>query len=179
MKQGAYCLFETPLGWCGIAWREGEDSAVPPLVTILQLPEATRERTEARMAQRSGTVQPSAPAPRIAEVIEKVCLHLQGDLHDFRDVSVDLEGVGPFVRRVYEVVRVIPPGQTSTYGEVAKTCRRPSAARAVGQALRKNPIALIIPCHRVLAAGGKLGGFSAHGKRSTKAKMLAIEGVTC
>ena len=71
-----------------------------------------------------------------------------------------------------------PVGQTRTYGELAESAGRPGAARAVGQALGKNPVALIIPCHRVLAAGGKAGGFSAHGGLATKARMLVIEGAT-
>jgi len=87
-----------------------------------------------------------------------------------------LGGVGPFAQQVYEAARRIPAGQTATYGELAKAVDRPGAARGVGQALGKNPIPLIIPCHRVLAAGGKPGGFSAHGGQATKIRMLAIEG---
>ena len=178
MKQVAYCLFETPLGWCGIAWSERDDSGTPPAVTFLQLPEATRERTEARIARHSGADQASAPPPPIAQVIDRVCQHLQGDIQDFRDITLDLDGAAPFARQVYQAARQIPTGQTTTYGELAKTLGRPRAARAVGQALGSNPIALLIPCHRVLAAGGKPGGFSAHGGRATKARMLACEGVT-
>ena len=91
------------------------------------------------------------------------------------DVAVDLDGAESFARQVYEAARQIPAGQTRTYGEIAKALRE-SDARAVGQALGKNPIPLIIPCHRVLAAGGKTGGFSAPGGRATKARLLAIEG---
>jgi O-6-methylguanine DNA methyltransferase len=178
MKQLAYCLFETPLGSCGIAWGEPEDSCTPPAVTFFQLPEATPKRTEARIARNAGARTASTPPPRIAEVIQKVCRHLRGDIQDFRDVAVDLDGAGPFARRVYEAARLIPAGQTTTYGELARAVSRPAAARAVGQALGRNPIALIIPCHRVLAAGGKPGGFSAHGGRATKARLLAVEGVT-
>jgi methylated-DNA-[protein]-cysteine S-methyltransferase len=134
--------------------------------------------TKSRIARNSGGRMSSAPPPRIVEVIEKVRKHLQGGLQDFRDITIDLDGAGPFARQVYEAARRIPAGQTRTYGELAKALDRPAAARAVGQALARNPIGLIIPCHRVLAAGGKPGGFSAHGGRATKARMLAIEGVT-
>jgi len=177
MKQVAYCLFETPLGSCGIAWREDGNSRTSPAVTFFQLPEATAKRTESRIAQSTGARTSSVPPPPIAEVIEKVCKHLQGEAQDFRGITLDLDGAGPFARQVYEAARNIPMGQTRTYGEIAKALDRPNAARAVGQALGKNPIALIIPCHRVLAAGGQPGGFSAHGGLATKERMLAIEGV--
>ncbi len=173
MKQIAYCVFETALGCCGIAWNEDGES---PAVTHLQLPEATARLTASRIARTCGAGQASAPPPVIAAVIERVCKHLQGDVQDFRDIALDLEGAGSFARRVYEAARQIPTGQTRSYGELAKAVGHPLAARAVGQALGKNPVALLIPCHRVLAAGGKVGGFSAHGGLATKTRMLAIEG---
>jgi methylated-DNA-[protein]-cysteine S-methyltransferase len=178
MKQVAYCLFETPLGACGIAWGEPGDTGAEPAVAFLQLPEATATRAEARIRRNSGAGRASEPPPRIAGLLRQVCQHLAGDVQDFRDVPVDLGGAGPFARQVYEAARLIPAGQTTTYGELARAVGRPNAARAVGQALGMNPIALIIPCHRVLAAGGKVGGFSAHGGLATKAKLLAIEGVS-
>jgi len=173
MKPLAYCLFETPLGWCGIAWSERGNR---PAVTFLQLPEATPEMTESRLAQDSRARPSSAPPPEIREVIERVRKHLQGDVQDFRDVAVDLEGRGLFARRVYAAAREIPAGETRTYGEIAAALNLPAAARAVGQALGRNPVGVIIPCHRVLAAGGKPGGFSAYGGRATKARLLEIEG---
>lgn len=173
MKQGAYCLFETVLGWCAIAWRKRADTNA---VTLLRLPEATRELTEARIAQGSGARQPTLPPPEITEVIARVRKHLQGEVGDFRDIKLDLDGINPFVRRVYEAAREIPVGETRTYGELATVLDQPGAVRAVGQALARNPIALIIPCHRVVAAAGRPGGFSAYGGRATKARLLAIEG---
>jgi len=143
---------------------------------LLQLPEATRQRTEARIARNSESRQPTAPPPRIAEVIDKIRRHLQGELQDFRDVAVDLDNAPAFARQVYDAAREIPAGQTRTYGEIAKALGQPAAAQDVGQALSKNPIPLIIPCHRVAAADGKPGGFSAHGGRATKFKLLALEG---
>jgi O-6-methylguanine DNA methyltransferase len=176
MKQIAYCLFETPLGSCGIAWSEAGRSGASPGVAFLQLPEATTRTTESRIARSSGAAQPGAPPLEIAEVIERIGRHFRGDVQDFGDVIVDLEGARPFARRVYEAARRISAGQTRTYGDLARALGRPTAARAVGQALGRNPIALIIPCHRILAAGGRPGGFSAHGGQATKAWMLAIEG---
>ncbi|MFA6149016.1 MAG: methylated-DNA--[protein]-cysteine S-methyltransferase [bacterium] len=176
MDQAAYCLFETPLGACGIAWKAPESSRIPPAVTFFQLPEATRSLTEARIAGRSGGRKARVPPPRIAGIIRKVQKHLHGDAQDFRDIVVDLGGAGPFARQVYEAIRNIPAGRTSTYGGVAAEMNRPTAARAVGQALGRNPIPLLIPCHRVLAIGGKPGGFSAHGGVATKATLLEIEG---
>ncbi len=176
MSHAGYCLFDTPLGRCGIAWRDEGPSVVRPAVMLLQLPEVTTERTAARMARASGAPRPSVPPPPIAEIIERLRKHLEGDAQDLRDIVVDLTGADDFARQVYEAAREIPAGQTRTYGEIARALGQPREAQAVGQALGKNPIALIIPCHRVVAAGGKPGGFSAHGGRATKAGILAVEG---
>ena len=176
MKQSAYCLFETPLGWCGIAWSDGANTDAGPAVTFFQLPEATAELTESRIAHNAGAAKASEPPFQMVQTIHRVSKHLQGELQDFRDVLVDLDGVGPFVRRVCEAAREIPVGQTVTYADLATALGQPSLARAVGRALGRNPIPLIIPCHRVHATGGKPGGFSAYGGRVTKAKLLAIEG---
>ena len=176
MKNASYCLFETPLGVCGVAWRETADSGPQAVVTAVQLPEATPHATESRIARKAGSSQRSAPPPEISEIIEKIRKHLQGDLQEFRSVALDLRNIEPFFREVYEATRQIPPGQTRTYGEIAKAVGQPAAAQEVGQAMAKNPVPIIVPCHRVAAAGGKLGGFSAPGGSATKAKLLAIEG---
>jgi O-6-methylguanine DNA methyltransferase len=178
MTHAAYCLFETPLGACGIAWKEPGNPRTPPAVTFFRLPEATRGVTEAIIAGSSGGRKARVPPPRIAGIIRRVQKHLRGDVQDFLDIVVDLDGAGPFALKVYEAVRKIPAGRTVTYGELAKAMNRPAAARAVGQALGRNPIPLIIPCHRVLASGRKPGGFSAHGGVETKEKILSIEGAT-
>jgi len=176
MKQVAYCLFETPLGWCGIAWSGNPSPDTPYAVTSFQLPEATADLTESRIVQNSGAVKSRKIPEQVIDINERVCKHLKGALQDFRDVPVDLDGVGSFVRKVCEAAREIPVGQTVTYADLANALGQPTATRAVGRALGGNPIPLIIPCHRVLAAGGKPGGFSAYGGRATKAKLLAIEG---
>lgn len=176
MKKAAYYLFETSLGTCGIAWRETSDSASQALVTAVQLPEPTPQATESRISRKAGSHQRSAPPPEIAAITEKIRKHLQGEVQDFRSVALDLENVDPFFRQIYDATREIPPGQTRTYGEIAKAVGQPAAAQEVGQAMAKNPVPIIVPCHRVSAAGGKLGGFSAPGGPATKAKLLAIEG---
>ena len=178
MKKSAYCLFETPLGACGIAWRETADSGSQAVVTAVQLPEATPQATESRIARKAGSNRATTPPQQIAGLIEKIRKHLQGEVQDFRGVALDLENVPPFFRQIYEATREIPPGQTRTYGEVAKAVGQPAAAQEVGQAMAKNPVPIIVPCHRVAAAGGKLGGFSAPGGPATKAKLLALEGAS-
>ena len=178
MKKTAYCLFETPLGACGIAWRESAGIRSRPVVTRVQLPEASRQATESRIARKSGSSRASTPPLQIAEIIEKIGRHLQGEIQDFRAIPVDFDGANTFFRQVYEATREIPAGQTRTYGEIAKSLGQPGAAQEVGQAMAKNPVPIIVPCHRVSAAGGKLGGFSAPGGPATKAKLLALEGAT-
>ena len=176
MNPASYALLETPLGLCAIAWIETPKDTIRYKITHLQLPEATRELTQARIARNCAAVDPSKlPAP-LSEVSDRLLKHLRGDLQDFRDVPIDLSAIGPFVRRVCDITREIPAGQTVTYAGIATQMGRSSLARAVGRALGMNPIPIIIPCHRVMAARGKPGGFSAYGGRATKAKLLAIEG---
>lgn len=173
MKTKLYCLFDTALGYCGIAWLEKEHSTA---ICYFQLPEASPESTEAKLVKFCGG-QKASPPPEITEVIQRVCRHFAGETQDFQNIAVDVAEAGAFAQQVYSAARSIPAGQTKTYGEIAKQLNRPKSARAVGQALGRNPVALIIPCHRVLAAGGKPGGFSAHDGVNMKARMLAIEGV--
>jgi methylated-DNA-[protein]-cysteine S-methyltransferase len=176
VRAGAgYCLFETALGACGIAWRETRDSGAPFAVTFFQLPEATTQIAESRIARKSGALKSDAPQSGISQIIERVRKHLLGDAQDFRDVPLDLQQTGAFARLAYDVAREVPAGETTTYGAIAHAVGEPGAARAVGRALGANPIPLIVPCHRVVAAGGKSGGFSAHGGRDTKARLLEIE----
>jgi O-6-methylguanine DNA methyltransferase len=178
MKQADYCLFETPLGAWGIAWKEPETSDFPPVVTFVQLPESTRNLTARRIARRSRGRQARLVPPGIDGIIKRIQKHLHGDIQDFKDILLDLEGTAPFAKQVYEGARKIPAGRTMTYGALAMEMNRPTASRAVGQALGKNPIPLIIPCHRILGSGNKPGGFSAHGGVTTKTRLLAIEGAT-
>jgi methylated-DNA-[protein]-cysteine S-methyltransferase len=182
MKSASYNLFDTPIGLCGIAWRENG------AITRLQLPEATPKATEQHIARSSRGRKADAPPPAIAALIGRIRAHLSGSIQDFQDVPLDLAGVRDFDRQVYGAARRIPPGETRTYGDLAKLVSssvQPPLSnlklplpRAVGQAMARNPIPLLIPCHRVLPASGRLGGFSAHGERATKARLLRIERAT-
>jgi O-6-methylguanine DNA methyltransferase len=118
----------------------------------------------------------ASPAPDVQSAIDGIVALVGGEASDLSAVALDMERVPPFDRRVYEVARTIPPGATHSYGEIAARLGAPGAARAVGQALGQNPFAIVVPCHRVLAAGGKPGGFSANGGITTKLRLLAIEG---
>ena len=174
----AYTLFDTELGGCGIAWKESVRSNEALLVIGFQLPEATVQLTEARIAERWTASRTDNIPPQISEIIKRVQLHFKGKAQDFRDIELDLDGTGQFAQQVYHAARAIPSGRTMTYGQLAEVAGCAGTARAVGQVMSKNPIPLIIPCHRVLASGSKPGGFSAHGGLATKTKMLEIEGVT-
>src|SRR5215472_5871261 len=112
MKNLAYCLFDTPLGAIGLVWRHDQNSNVTPAVVFLQLPEATREITESRMARIPDAWKVTTPPAQITDLIQRICKHLQGEAQDFRDVMIDLDEVAPFERQVYEAAREIPPGQT-------------------------------------------------------------------
>ena len=162
-------LFDTAIGRCGIAW--GERGIVG-----VQLPERHERETRRRLLRRSPTAREAPPPPDVQCVIDAIAALLRGEARDLSTVALDLDGVPAFDRRVYELARTIPPGATLSYGEVAARLGEPGAARAVGLALGRNPFAIVVPCHRVLAAGGKLGGFSANGGIATKLRLLALEG---
>jgi methylated-DNA-[protein]-cysteine S-methyltransferase len=167
--QEAFSLFDTAIGACAIAWTGRGVSAV-------QLPEQDEGATRSRMvARRPGAVEQPPPAT-VAHGIALIQALLRGERVDLGGIHLDMTGVPDFHRAVYAVASSIPPGRTLTYGDVARRSGEPEAARAVGQALGRNPFPIIVPCHRVLAANGRSGGFSAHGGRSTKLRMLAIEG---
>jgi methylated-DNA-[protein]-cysteine S-methyltransferase len=164
-----YCLFDTAIGPCGVAWNDHG-------VTRLQLPEVDASATERRLSVRAARAIQAAPA-EIDRLIADVQGYMCGRKIDFAAVAVDLTDVEPFQRKVYEAARAVPWGRTVSYGEIARQIGSPGAARTVGQALSRNPVPIIIPCHRVLAKGHRVGGFSAHGGTLTKERLLALEGV--
>jgi methylated-DNA-[protein]-cysteine S-methyltransferase len=170
MTSPSFAIFDTAIGRCGIAW-SGRG------IASLQLPEARERETRARLLARFPGAREEHPPRGVQGTIDAVSALLRGEPSDLSRVVLDVDGVPPFHRRVYEVTRTIPPGSTRSYGEVATLLGSPLSARAVGQALGRNPFAIIVPCHRVLAAGGRAGGFSANGGVSTKLRLLAIEGV--
>lgn len=168
MKGPAFALFDTPIGRCGVAW---SDSGL----IGTQLPEATPGAAWARLRKRFPDAVETPPSPEIERVIERVLDLLTGGRDDLTDIAIDQSRVPGFNGRVYEIARAIAPGETSTYGEVARAMGEPGAARAVGKALGENPWPIVVPCHRVLAASGGMGGFTAEGGTSTKAQLLTIE----
>lgn len=164
-----FSLFDTPVGPCGLVW--GEHG----LVGVL-LPEASAAATRGRAQRRfTGAHEADAP-PEVRQVMARIVGLLSGEHDSLQDIELDTSAVPGFNLRVYELARSILPGQTLTYGEVAARLGEPQAARAVGQALGANPFPIIVPCHRVLAAGNKSGGFSAPGGARTKLRLLEIEG---
>ncbi len=170
MSRLAFALFDTPIGACAAAWSDVGLMGV-------QLPEADEAATCRRLLARvPGAIEqkPRGPARR---AIEAIRAHLGGELSPLTEVPFDDGHLPAFHRRVYDALRRVRPGETVGYGELAALAGSPGAARAVGQAVGKNPLPIVVPCHRVLASGGKPGGFSAHGGVETKRRILAIEGV--
>ncbi|MEJ6004112.1 methylated-DNA--[protein]-cysteine S-methyltransferase [Paucibacter sp. AS339] len=163
--------FDTALGCCGIAWSEQG-------IKGSQLPEASAALTRDRMRVRFPSALEHGPSAAVSEAIQAIQRLLAGETADGAEllaVQLDESEVPEFNRRVHAITRRIPVGQTLSYGEIAHQLGAAGAARAVGQAEGSNPFAPIVPCHRVLGAGGKSGGFSAHGGADTKLKLLAIE----
>ena len=175
MKQGEavadYQLFETANGVAAIAWTDRG-------VVGFRLPAESDDAAERSLLRRLPDAVRRVPPPEIAGVIVAAQRYFAGERTDFSAVTVDLGEQGPFFTQIYDLVRRLGWGETTTYGAVAKELGAgPESARAVGQAMASNPVPLIVPCHRVLAAGGKVGGFSAPGGSDSKMRMLAIEGV--
>lgn len=168
MTVTAFTQFDTDIGCCGIAWSECG-------VVGVQLPEASAPATRARLQRRFPSAVEAPPPPAIAAAIREMVALLAGEGSDLQGVELDLRGVPEFNAAVYRIARAIPAGETRTYGEIAAQLGDPARARDVGQALGANPIPIIVPCHRVLAAGNRAGGFSARGGVRTKLRLLEIE----
>ena len=168
-KRLAFTLFDTPIGRCAIVWRDSH-------VVGAALPEATDAAMRRQLGRRFPDAREDCPPKFVRAGISAVGDLLGGAPADLSFIQVDLSGVAEFERQVYGAARAIPPGEVRTYGEVAEAIGVPGAARAIGRALGRNPVPIIIPCHRILASAGGSGGFSAPGGVSTKLKMLEMEG---
>jgi len=168
MAQG-YAVFDTAIGLCGVAWGERG-------ITGVLLPERDERATRGRLRRLFPQAREMEPPAGVRSAIDGMVALLRGERRDLADVVLDMDGVPEFHRRVYAITRTIPPGGTLCYGEIADRLAAPGSARAVGQALGRNPFPIVVPCHRVLASGGKVGGFSATGGVWTKRHMLQIEG---
>ena len=166
-----YLIFETRGGFCGITWNNVG-------ITRFQLPAKSAEGSQRMLLRRAPGAKPGAPTPEVAEAVAAAQHHFEGKETDFSRFKLDLGEQDAFFERIYAAARQVGWGRTTTYGALVKELGAgPEAARDVGQAMANNPVALIIPCHRVLAAGGKVGGFSAPGGSASKIRMLALEGV--
>jgi methylated-DNA-[protein]-cysteine S-methyltransferase len=171
VSENKFSLFETAHGVAALAWD-------PRGISSVRLPATDAGETRRSLLRRLPDAVEIAPPDVIARVIEAAQRYFEGERIDFADVPLALDDQDPLCVRIYALVRTFDWGETTTYGAVAKALGEgPHAARYVGQAMARNPIPLIIPCHRVLAAGGKIGGFSAPGGSDAKARMLALEGV--
>ena len=148
--------FETKIGTCGIAWNEKG-------ITRVELCVRKKKSSKAR------------PPAWVKEAAKRIANHLAGKPDPFDGIDIDLSNTTPFAHKVYDALRRIPEGITLTYADLARLVGKPGAARAVGRAMATNPVPIIVPCHRVVGAGGKLGGFSAPGGTKTKQKILEIE----
>jgi methylated-DNA-[protein]-cysteine S-methyltransferase len=168
MNATGFTLFKTAIGACGVAW-SGKG------IVALHLPEANDQRARARLRRRWPQAEEQAPPPTVQRAIDGIVALLSGELRDLSSIVLDMERVPAFERRVYEIARTIGPGKTLTYGDIARRLGDPAAARDVGEALGRNPFAIIVPCHRVVAAGGRTSGFSANGGVATKLRLLEIE----
>jgi methylated-DNA-[protein]-cysteine S-methyltransferase len=164
-----FALFATAIGPCGIVWSARGIAGV-------QLPEGGERATRGRVSRRFPAAREAAPPAEIQRVIDDIVVLLTGQARDLSRVTLDTGAVSEFQRRVYAIARTIPAGSTLSYGEIAEGLGDKRLARDVGEALGQNPFPIIVPCHRVMAAGGKMGGFSAPGGVRTKLRLLSIEG---
>jgi methylated-DNA-[protein]-cysteine S-methyltransferase len=167
--ESGYALFDTAIGRCALVWRGG-------LVIGAALPEASDERARLSLARRFPGAAEAGPPPFAARAIERIAGLLAGARTDLGDIDLDLSAGSEFERRVWEAARRIPCGEVRHYGDIAREIGAPQGAQAVGIALGRNPVPIIVPCHRVLAADGRSGGFSAPGGVATKFRILEIEG---
>ncbi|MCI3134742.1 methylated-DNA--[protein]-cysteine S-methyltransferase [Phenylobacterium aquaticum] len=168
MTPPGFALFDTAIGLCGVVW-----NPVGLIGTLL--PEGDGDAARARIARRWPAAVAAAPSPEAAFAISAITALMVDGRTDLTGVTLDMGGLSDFLIRVYAAARAVPPGQTRTYGEIAAAAGAPREARAVGQAMGRNPWPIVVPCHRVMGAGGKLVGFSAPGGTDTKLKLLSIE----
>lgn len=161
-----YCLIDTAIGTFGIGWTDAG-------LCRIALPGDDASEAEARMLRFGGIAD--EPQRDMATLEERIVAYAAGEPDAFADVRLDLTGISAFNRRCYDDIRQLGWGETTTYGAIARRLGDVGLSRAVGAAMGANPIPLIIPCHRVLAADGRTGGFSAPGGVTSKMRMLALE----
>lgn len=165
-----FAVIPTAIGECALVWNEDAE------IVGSALPHGSADQVRGAVRGWYPGAVEASPAP-VAPAVAALTRLLADGVGDLGEIPLNMSAVPDFDRRVYEVVRAIPPGETRTYGEVAAELGTPGAAQAVGQAMGRNPFPPIVPCHRVLAAGRRIGGFSARGGPRTKLRMLETEGV--
>ncbi len=165
-----FTLFDTSIGTCGMAWSK-------EAVVRVQLPEHSSQATLRKLASyfHGAKVVDTQAQGVAAKAIKMIQLDLNGTPQSLDKIPIDITNCPKFHQKVYQALRMVPRGKVVSYAELAYAAGSPLAFRAVGGAMARNPLALIIPCHRVLNSGGKLGGFSAYGGDQTKKRLLDIE----
>ena len=164
-----YSIFDTSVGRCGIAWgRAG--------IVGVRLPEAREIETRRRLLLQFPEAREAKPPDDVELAIEGIVALLRGEACDLTDAPLDMAGLPPFHRRVYETVRLIPHGQTRTHAEIAARLGTSGAVHAVGQAINRNPFAILVPCHRTLVTAGHTSGFAGNAGIVTRSRLLGIEG---
>jgi len=169
MEKAGYHLFETAFGVAGLAWRGGRIAAV-------SFPENDRAAVEAQLSRRAADAEDMAPPSAIAKVRDDIVAIFAGGRPDFAGVDLDDADLPEFDRKVWTLTCDIPIGETRTYGDIAKALGDVAFSQRVGQALGRNPFPIIVPCHRVVGAGGAMTGFSAAGGVEAKRRLLKREG---
>lgn len=164
-----FALFDTAIGRCAIVWNARGIAGV-------RFPEADEKKARAHLLQRFPGAAEAAPTAQVQHAIDGIVALLAGERRDLADIVIDDSEIPAFNRKVYAITRKIAPGETMTYGQIAVLLGDPLLAREVGVALGQNLTPIVMPCHRVLAANGKPGGFSAPGGVATKLRLLSIEG---
>ena len=166
--QPAFSIFATAIGDCALAWNQVG-------LTGVWLPEASTARLRARIARRCPDLGAALPPDTIADAMTAIAALLRGERTDLTAIAIDDVPLDPFDSHVYRTARAIPPGRVITYAVLAERVGAGASAREVGQSLGRNPFPLVVPCHRIVAASGRLGGFSAPGGTATKRRLLTIE----
>jgi len=169
MAGRGYSVFDTTVGRCGIAWGHAG-------IVGVHLPEAREIETRRRMLRQYPDARELRPPPEVEMAVEGIVALLRGQGAEFADITLDMRGIPPFNRRVYDFTRAIPRGETLTFADVAKRLGASGASHAVGQAIVRNPFTILVPCHRVLPSAGEADGFCANGGVVSKRRLLSLEG---
>src|SRR5712671_5490411 len=164
-----YTIFDTAVGRCGIVWGDAG-------IVGVQLPEAREIETRRRLFRLYPDARELAPPLNVETAIDGIAALLRGEAADLSEVTLDIDGIQAFNARVYAFTRTIPRGETRTYGEIAASLRASGALHSVAQAIARNPFVIIVPCHRVLEAGGYADRMSPNGGSISRRRLLSIEG---